>query len=170
VHAGYEVNVSCPNVEAGGMAFGVDPAIVEKVTRIVRSETGRPFSVKLTPAGGDMTGAAKASEAGGADAVTVCNTFLGMKIDWRTGRTALSRGVGGYSSPALLPLVVARVWQISGAVGIPVIASGGVWRAEDVLELLRAGASLVQIGTGVMRRPSLPSEIMARIGELLCEH
>lgn len=169
VHAGYEVNVSCPNVEAGGMAFGVDPEAVGRVTRAVRSETARPFSVKLTPNGGDMIQAAKAAEAGGADAVTVCNTFLGMKIDWRTGRPALQRGVGGYSSPALLPLVVARVWQVSGAVGIPVIASGGVWRAEDVLELVRAGASLVQVGTGLLRRPALPSEIAARIRELLCE-
>lgn len=169
VHAGYEVNVSCPNVEAGGMAFGVDPAEVGRVTRAVRRETGRPFSVKLTPNGGDMVRAAQEAEAAGADAVTVCNTFLGMKMDWRTGTPVLRRGVAGYSSPALLPLVVARVWQVSSAVGIPVIASGGVREASDVLELLSAGASLVQVGTGLLRRPSLPSEIAAGLRELLCE-
>ncbi|HRY61449.1 MAG TPA: dihydroorotate dehydrogenase [Candidatus Fermentibacter sp.] len=167
-HAGYEVNVSCPNVEAGGMAFGVDPAAVASVTRAVRLETRRPITVKLTPNGGDMGAAAKAAEDSGADAVTVCNTFLGMKLDWRTGRPVLARGVGGYSSPALLPLVVARVWQVGRAVRIPVIASGGVWEPGDVLELLAAGASLVQVGTGLLRRPSLPSELAAGIRELLC--
>jgi len=169
VHAGYEVNVSCPNVEAGGMAFGVDPSEVGRVTRAVRRETDRPFAVKLTPNGGDMVRAAQEAEAAGADAVTVCNTFLGMKIDWRTGTPVFRRGVAGYSSPALLPLVVAGVWQVSSAVGIPVIASGGVREASDVLELLSAGASLVQVGTGVLRRPSLPSEIAAGLRELLCE-
>lgn len=168
VHAGYEVNVSCPNVEAGGMAFGIDPAAVASVTSAVRKETRRPFTVKLTPNGGDMVCAAKAAEDAGADALTVCNTFLGMKLDWRTGRPALARGVGGYSSPALLPLVVARVWQVGRAVRIPVIASGGVWEAGDVLELLAAGASLVQVGTGLLRRPSLPSELTAGMRDLLC--
>ncbi len=166
VQAGYEVNVSCPNVESGGMAFGADPEMVARVTAAVRQATERPFSVKLTPNAGDMIEAARAAEAAGADAVTVCNTFLGMKLDWRTGESALSRGVGGYSSPALLPLVVARVWQVSRSVGIPVIASGGAWEAVDVLELLAAGASMVQIGTGVLRRPGLPSEIAAEIARL----
>lgn len=166
VHAGYEINVSCPNVEAGGMAFGVDPSMVGRIASDVRRATRRPFSVKLTPNGGDMAAAAKAAEDAGADALTVCNTFLGMKLDWRTGRPALARGAGGYSSPALLPLVVARVWQVSRAVAIPVIASGGVWRAEDVLELLAAGAVLVQVGTGLLRRPSLPSEIMEEMDRL----
>lgn len=150
------------------MAFGVDPAAVASVTAAVRRETRRPITVKLTPNGGDIVGAAKAAEDSGADAVTVCNTFLGMKLDWRTGRPALARGAGGYSSPALLPLVVARVWQVGRAVRVPVIASGGVWEAGDVLELLAAGASLVQVGTGLLRRPSLPSELMAGMRDLLC--
>jgi len=167
VHVGYEINVSCPNVSAGGMAFGTDPACVAEITRLVRSSTGRPFSVKLTPNGGDIVEAAKMAEGEGADAVTVCNTFLGMKLDWRTGRPVLSRGAGGYSSPALLPLVTARVWQVASAVGIPVIASGGVWWGEDVLELRAAGASMVQLGTAVLRRPSRISEILLEMRTLL---
>jgi dihydroorotate dehydrogenase (NAD+) catalytic subunit len=169
VHLGYEINVSCPNVSAGGMAFGVDPDCVAEVTRAVRSATSRPFSVKLTPNGGDIVESARCAEAEGADAVTGCNTFLGMKLDWRTGRPALSRWTGGYSSPALLPLVVARVWQISGAVRVPVIASGGVWDAGDVLELLAAGAAMVQLGTSVLRRPSRPAEIAIEMRSLLSE-
>jgi len=169
VHIGYEVNVSCPNVSAGGMAFGVDPACVAEITRAVRSATSRPFSVKLTPNGGDIVESARAAESEGADAVTVCNTFLGMKLDWRTGRPALSRWTGGYSSPALLPLVVARVWQVSGAVRIPVMASGGVWEVVDVLEMLAAGAAMVQLGTCNLRRPGRASEIALELDALLSE-
>jgi dihydroorotate dehydrogenase (NAD+) catalytic subunit len=167
IHLGYEINVSCPNVSAGGMAFGVDPACVAEVTRAVRSATSRPFSVKLTPNGGDIVESARMAEAEGADAVTVCNTFLGMKMDWKSGRPALSRWTGGYSSPALLPLVVARVWQISGAVRVPVIASGGVWSGEDVLELLSAGAAMVELGTCILRRPARASEIAIEMRSLL---
>jgi dihydroorotate dehydrogenase (NAD+) catalytic subunit len=167
IHAGYEVNVSCPNVSSGGMAFGVDPSSVAEVTRAVRSSTPRPFSVKLTPNGGDIVESARMAESEGADAVTVYNTFLGMKLDWRTGRPSLSRWTGGYSSPALLPLVVARVWQVSGAVRVPVIASGGVWGAEDVLELLAAGASMVELGTCILRRPGRASEIAVELRSLL---
>jgi dihydroorotate dehydrogenase (NAD+) catalytic subunit len=113
-----------------------------------------------------MAVSAKAAEDSGADALTVCNTFLGMKVDWRTGRPALARGVGGYSSPALLPLVVARVWQVSRAAGIPVIASGGVRRPEDVLELMAAGARMVQIGTCLLRRPFAAVELLRGMDEL----
>lgn len=168
-HCGYELNVSCPNVETGGMAFGVSPPLVEEITRLARGRTARLLSVKLTPNGGDMLEAAAAAEAGGADAVTVCNTFLGMKIDWRTGAAALSRGTGGYSSPALLPLVVARVWQVSRRVAIPVIASGGAWTAESVLELMAAGASAVQVGTRVLREPFSPAGMHSRLLELVSE-
>ncbi len=168
-HCGYELNVSCPNVESGGMAFGVCPRTVEEITRLARDRTSRLLSVKLTPNGGDIVEAAAAAEAGGADAVTVCNTFLGMKIDWRTGAAALSRGTGGYSSPALLPLVVARVWQVSRRSGIPVIASGGAWTAEAVLELLAAGACAVQVGTRILRDPFAPAGLHSRLLELVAE-
>ncbi len=166
---GYEINVSCPNVSAGGAAFGVCPETVEWITRSIRSTTEKPFSVKLTPNGGDLASSAMAAQEGGADAVTVCNTFLGMQIDWRTGRTAVSRKTGGYTSPALLPLVVARVFLVSGALDIPVMASGGVSCPEDVLELIAAGASMVQVGTLLLRRPGVGVELLSGIRALLKE-
>ncbi len=156
---GYEVNVSCPNVAAGGIAFGASPEIVERIARLVKSVSSKPFSVKLTPNEGSIVESAKAAQSGGADAVTVCNTFLGMKMDWRTGKAPLKRNVGGYSSPALLPLTVARVFITSEAIDIPVLASGGVNRAEDILELLAAGAAMVQVGTWLMRRPDSAREL-----------
>ncbi len=164
---GYEVNVSCPNVAAGGIAFGASPEIVERISALVKRVSSRPFSVKLTPNEGSIVESAKAAEAGGADAVTVCNTFLGMKVDWRTGKALLKRSVGGYSSPALLPLTVARVFKTSEAVQIPVLASGGVNRAEDILELLAAGAAMVQVGTWLMRRPDAAFELREGVISLL---
>jgi dihydroorotate dehydrogenase (NAD+) catalytic subunit len=123
--------------------------------------------VKLTPNAGSLVETALAAQEGGAAGVTVCNTFLGMKMDWRTGETLLKKKVAGYSSPALLPLVVARVWQVSRAVSIPVLASGGVCGGEDVLELLAAGASMVQVGSRLMRRPFAPAELLREAKALL---
>ncbi|PIE52505.1 dihydroorotate dehydrogenase B catalytic subunit [Candidatus Fermentibacteria bacterium] len=167
VPIGYEINVSCPNVHAGGAAFGVNPGTVEKVSSAVSAVVSRPFAVKLTPNGGDIVEAAKAAEQGGASAVTVCNTFLGMDIDWKSGNTVIKRKVAGYTSPALLPLVIARVWQVSSAVSIPVISSGGVSAGEDVLKLMAAGASMVQVGTRLMRRPFAASELYSEMTSLL---
>ena len=167
VPMGYEINVSCPNVASGGRAFGVEPSVVETVSSMVARVTEKPFTVKLTPNGGDMVEAALAAESGGASAVTVCNTFLGMHIDWRTGKTVIKRKVAGYTSPALLPLVVASVWKVASEVSIPVISSGGVSSGEDVLELLAAGAEMVQVGTRLMRRPWAAGELMAEIEDLL---
>ena len=164
---GYEVNVSCPNVAAGGVSFGASPSTVEEISKLVKLVTSRPFSVKLTPNEGSIIDSAKAAEAGGADAVTVCNTFLGMKMDWRTGKAPLKRKVGGYSSPALLPLTVARVYKTSEAVSIPVLASGGVSCPEDILELLSAGAAMVQVGTWLMRRPDAAAELREGVIRLL---
>lgn len=167
VPLGYEINVSCPNVAAGGMSFGASPGTVERIASLVRGVSTKPFSVKLTPNEGSIVESAIAAQEGGADAVTVCNTFLGMKIDWRTGRAALKRNVGGYSSPALLPLTVARVFRTCEAVSIPVMASGGVSRAEDILELLAAGAAMVQIGSLLLRRPDAAGELLADLNRLL---
>jgi dihydroorotate dehydrogenase (NAD+) catalytic subunit len=164
---GYEVNVSCPNVAAGGMTFGASPSTVEEISRLVKSVTSRPFSVKLTPNEGSITESSQAAETGGADSVTVCNTFLGMKMDWRTGRAPLKRKVGGYSSPALLPLTVARVYQTAEAISIPILASGGVSCPEDILELLAAGAAMVQVGTLLMRRPDAAGELREGVLRLL---
>ena len=164
---GYEVNVSCPNVAAGGITFGASPSTVEEISRLVKSVTSRPFSVKLTPNEGSMAESAQAAETGGADSVTVCNTFLGMKMNWKTGRAPLKRKVGGYSSPALLPLTVARVFKTAEAVDIPILASGGVSRPEDILELLAAGAAMVQVGTWLMRRPDAAGEMREGVVRLL---
>ncbi|MEA3266958.1 MAG: dihydroorotate dehydrogenase [Candidatus Fermentibacteria bacterium] len=168
-HIGYEINVSCPNVAEGGAAFGVDPEVVLRVSRGVSRVTNRPFSVKLTPNGGDMVLSAEAAVEGGASAVTVCNTFLGMHIDWKTGKSVIRRKVAGYTSPALLPLVVARVWQVASAVSVPVISSGGVSTGEDVLQLLAAGAAMVQVGTRLMRRPFAAAELMDEMKKLAGE-
>jgi len=166
---GYEVNVSCPNVSAGGVAFGACPETVGRVTAMVRAETEKPFSVKLTPNEGSITESASAAAEAGADGVTVCNTFLGMKMDWRTGRPVLRRGVGGYSSPALLPMTVARVYQVCRAVQVPVLASGGVSRGEDVLELLAAGAAMVQVGSWLMANPLSCGKMLKEILTLASE-
>lgn len=169
VHIGYEINVSCPNVARGGAAFGIDPDVVLKVAEGVSRETDRPFSVKLTPNGGDIVQSARAAVEGGASAVTVCNTFLGMHMNWRTGETVIKRKIAGYTSPALLPLVVAKVWQVSNSISVPVISSGGVSSGEDVLELLAAGAQMVQVGTRLMRRPFAGSELMDEMKKLTGE-
>lgn len=169
VHIGYEINVSCPNVAEGGSAFGVDAEVVFRVAQGVSKVTDRPFSVKLTPNGGDMIQSARAAVEGGASAVTVCNTFLGMQIDWRTGQSVIKRKVAGYTSPALLPLVVARVFQVSNAVSVPVISSGGVSAGSDVLQLLAAGAQMVQVGTRLMRRPFAAVELVDEMKKLTGE-
>lgn len=163
----YEVNVSCPNVACGGLPFGSDPGAVERIARSVAVVTSRPFCVKLTPNAGSIVETAVAAQEGGASGVTVCNTFLGMKMDWRTGTTLMKKKVAGYSSPALLPLVVARVWQVSRAVSVPVLASGGVAGGADVLELLAAGAEMVQVGSRLMRRPRAALELFLEARGLL---
>ncbi|MFO7625798.1 MAG: dihydroorotate dehydrogenase [Candidatus Fermentibacteraceae bacterium] len=163
----YEVNVSCPNVACGGLPFGSDPGAVERISRTVAGVTARPFCVKLTPNAGSLVETAHAAQEGGASGVTVCNTFLGMKMNWKTGNTLLRKKVAGYSSPALLPLVVARVWQVSQAVSVPVLASGGVARGEDILELLAAGAEMVQVGSRLMRRPRAARELLQEARGLL---
>lgn len=163
----YEVNVSCPNVACGGLPFGSDPGAVERIARSVSAVTLKPFCVKLTPNAGSIVETAIAAVVGGASGITVCNTFLGMKMDWKTGTTLLHRKVAGYSSPALLPLVVARVWQVSQAVAVPVLASGGVSRGGDILELLAAGAEMVQVGSRLMRRPQAARELLKEARGLL---
>ncbi len=150
---GYEINVSCPNVAHGGLAFGTDPAQVERLTRSLRAATRRALIVKLTPNVADIVPIAKAAEAGGADAISCINTLVGMVIDTRTKRPALARGTGGLSGPAIRPVGVACVWKASRAVGIPVIGLGGIMCADDALQYLLAGASAVQVGTATFVDP-----------------
>jgi dihydroorotate dehydrogenase (NAD+) catalytic subunit len=143
----YEVNISCPNVDEGGMAFGIACASAAAVTAAVREVTCRPLVVKLTPNVTDITEIARAVEEAGADAVSLINTVLGMAVDAETRRPKLARVVGGLSGPAIKPVALRMVWQVAGAVGIPVIGVGGIMTGEDAVEFLLAGATAVQVGT-----------------------
>lgn len=162
---GYEINVSCPNVSHGGLAFGTDPALVERLTaRLSRSlRSGRPLIVKLSPNVTDIAEVARAAQAGGADAVSCINTLVGMAIDVERRRPRLARGTGGLSGPAIRPIGVACVWRVSRAVTIPVIGIGGILEARDALEYLLAGARAVQVGTGNFRTPETAARVLAGI-------
>jgi dihydroorotate dehydrogenase (NAD+) catalytic subunit len=150
---GYEINVSCPNVKHGGLAFGTDPAQVERLTRSLRVRTGRPLVVKLTPNTTDIASIAKAAEAGGADAVSCINTLVGMVIDTKRRRPAIATGTGGLSGPAIRPVGVACCYKAARSVAIPVIGIGGIASADDALQYLLAGARAVQVGTGTFVDP-----------------
>lgn len=145
--AALEVNISCPNVDAGGMAFGTGCAPAAEVTRMVRASTSKPVIVKLSPNVTDATEIARAVEAEGADAVSLINTLLGMAIDTRSFKPKLARGMGGLSGPAIRPVAVRMVWQVAHAVSIPVIGMGGIMTGEDAAEFMLAGATAVAVGT-----------------------
>jgi len=161
---GVELNVSCPNVERG-MAFGSDASLAAEVVAACRAEWNGALVVKLTPNAPDVAGVAAACERAGADAVTVANTFLGMRVDPASRRPLLSRGLGGLSGPAIRPLAVAKVWEVSRAVSIPVIGSGGVCTAGDALEHMIAGASAVQVGTATFIEPRAAEKVAEGIEE-----
>ncbi len=154
-----ELNISCPNVKKGGIAFGVDPAAVENVTRAVKDAVRKPLIVKLSPNVADITETARGAQAGGADALSLINTLLGMKLDIKTRRPVLANGTGGLSGPAILPVAVRMVWQVSRAVGLPIIGMGGVHDTESALELLMAGADAVAVGTAMFADPYTPVKI-----------
>jgi dihydroorotate dehydrogenase (NAD+) catalytic subunit len=158
---GYEINVSCPNVAHGGLAFGTDPTQVERLTASLRRLTRRALIVKLTPNVADIGIIAKAAEAGGADAVSCINTLVGMVIDVKRRRPALARGTGGLSGPAVRPVGVACVYKASRAVRIPVIGLGGIMCADDALQYLLAGAAAIQVGTGNFVDPRIPGRVLA---------
>lgn len=166
---GYEVNLSCPNVKHGGLAFGTDPAQVERVTASLRKLTSRALVVKLTPNVADIASIAVAAERGGADAVSCVNTLVGMRIDVRAAKPFLAMGTGGLSGPAIKPVGVACVWKASRAVGIPVIGLGGIMDSDDALEYLLAGASAVQVGTGVFVDPAIPLKVIDGIAAFMGE-
>ncbi len=146
--AAFELNISCPNVDAGGMAFGTSCSAAADVVRSVRAATRKPLIVKLSPNVTDIAEIARAVEAEGADAVSLINTLLGMAIDTRTFRPRLARVVGGLSGPAIRPVAVRMVWQVARAVSVPVIGMGGILTAEDAAEFMLAGATAVAVGTG----------------------
>lgn len=160
--AGLEVNISCPNVETG-LEFGTDPAAAAAVTAAVRKATSLPVIVKLTPNVADIVAVARAVEAAGADAVSLINTLLGMAIDIRTRRPVLGAGFGGLSGPAIKPVALRMVYEVAGAVKVPVIGVGGITTAADALEFLLAGATAVQVGTACFANPRAPIEILEGI-------
>ena len=143
----YEVNISCPNVDAGGMTLGTHVPSVEKVVSLCREATSRPLIVKLTPNVTDITEIARAAEASGADAISLINTLLGMAIDAKRRRPVLARVVGGFSGPAVKPAALRMVWQCSKAVSVPILGMGGVTTGTDAVEFMLAGATAVAVGT-----------------------
>ena len=148
-----EVNISCPNVHGGGMSFGTDPAQAAAVTKAVKEKTTKPVIVKLSPNVTDIVSIAKAVEAAGADGVSLINTLMGMRFDLRTKKPILANGTGGLSGPAVFPVALRMVWQVANAVKIPVVGMGGVTTAENVLEMLVAGATAVEVGAANLTDP-----------------
>jgi dihydroorotate dehydrogenase (NAD+) catalytic subunit len=165
-----EVNISCPNVDAGGMAFGTDCASAAEVTRGVRAVTSKPLIVKLTPNVTDIAEIARAVEAAGADAVSLVNTLLGMAIDAHSFRPKLARAVGGLSGPAIKPVALRMVWQVAKAVDVPVIGMGGIMTGEDAVEFMLAGASAVAVGTASFVDPTAALRVIDGIAEFCREH
>ncbi|MBR6046164.1 MAG: dihydroorotate dehydrogenase [Ruminococcus sp.] len=160
-----ELNISCPNVKAGGAAFGTDCTVAGAVTKAVRDACSKPLMVKLSPNVTSITEIAKSVEANGADAVSLINTLLGMRIDIKTRRPVLHNNVGGLSGPAVFPVAVRMVWQTANAVKIPVCGMGGISTAEDAIEMMMAGASAVQVGAAIFRDPYAPVKIIDGMNE-----
>lgn len=168
-----ELNISCPNVHGGGMGFGTTAESAYEVTRAVRAAVDKPLFVKLTPNVTDIASIAKAVEQAGADGVSLINTLLGMRIDLRTKKPLLQNTTGGLSGPAVFPIALRMVYQVYEAVSIPIIGMGGVSSAEDVLEMMLAGASAVQVGAANLVRPTACRDIIprpARSGGALRDH
>lgn len=158
-----EVNVSCPNVHNGGMAFGTSPESAAKVTRAVKEVTTKPVFIKLSPNVTDIVSIAKACEDAGADGLTLVNTMLGMRIDIARRRPVIANKIGGFSGAAIFPVALRMVWQAANACKIPVIGCGGIETAEDVVEMMMAGASAVQIGAANLRNPFVCKEIIEQL-------
>jgi dihydroorotate dehydrogenase (NAD+) catalytic subunit len=158
-HWGYEINISCPNVKAGGLAFGTDPVQVESLTKKLRNLTKKPLIMKLTPNVTDIGEIAKAAEAGGADGVSAINTLKGMVIDTRAKRPVIPAGVAGLSGAAVRPVGVASVYRIAQSVSIPVIGLGGIFTADHAIQYLLAGASAIQVGTALFVDPQIPLKV-----------
>ena len=162
-----EVNVSCPNVHGGGMAFGTDPKNVYEVTKAVKAVTTKPVYVKLSPNVTDIVEIAKAAEAGGADGISLINTLLGMRIDLKTKKPVIANKMGGFSGPAIFPVALRMVYQVAHAVNIPVIGMGGVSSAEDVIEMMMAGATAVQVGAANLVNPYACKEIIENLPKVM---
>ena len=155
-----EVNVSCPNVHGGGMSFGTQPEAAAAVTRAVKAVTTKPVIIKLSPNVTDIVSIAKASEEAGADGISLINTLLGMRIDLRTKKPVIANKMGGFSGAAIFPVAVRMVYQVAHAVSIPVVGMGGVTTAEDVIELMLAGATAVEVGAANLVNPFASRDIV----------
>ena len=162
-----EVNVSCPNVKEGGMMFGTSPDCVAAVTSAVKKRSNVPVMVKLSPNVTDIAEIARAAEAAGADAISLINTILGMRIDVNTRRPFLNNNMGGLSGPAVFPIALRMVWQAAGAVKIPVMGMGGVTDSDDAVEMMLAGASLIGVGTACFSDAYAPVNIITEMQEYL---
>ena len=168
--AALEINVSCPNVSQGGITFGIDPFMTEKVTREVRNHTHLPLIVKLSPNVTDITEIARAAVYGGADILSLINTLLGMAIDPITRKSKLSNMTGGLSGPAIKPIALRCVWQVYKAVSIPIIGMGGICSASDAIEFMLAGASAISIGTANFTDPAISTKILDGIYAYCQQH
>lgn len=158
-----EVNVSCPNVHGGGMSFGTDPKAAAEVTRAVKRVTAKPVIIKLSPNVTDIVSIAKACEEAGADGISLINTLLGMRIDLKTKRPVIANKMGGFSGSAIFPVAVRMVYQVANAVKIPVVGMGGVSKAEDVIEMMLAGATAVQVGAANLVNPFVCKDIIEQL-------
>ena len=165
-----ELNISCPNVKHGGVAFGVDPVAVDAVTSAVKKKCGeKPLFVKLSPNVSDITVTARAAEAAGADGLSLINTLLGMRFDLKTKRPILANGTGGLSGPAIFPVALRMIYQVRQISDIPIIGMGGVASARDAAEMMIAGANAIGIGTAMFTHPALPKQIIADLDDYCAE-
>ncbi len=162
-----EVNISCPNVHGGGIAFGTSPENAAKITRAVKEVVKKPVIIKLSPNVTDIVAIAKACEESGADGISLINTMLGMRIDLRTKKPVIANKMGGFSGPAIFPVALRMVYQVANAVKIPVIGMGGVSSAEDVIEMMLAGATAVQIGAANLIDPYVCKDIIEKLPQVM---
>ena len=169
-----ELNISCPNVKCGGITFGTDPEVAKELTRAVKEVSSVPVYVKLSPNVTDIVAIAQAVEAGGADGITMINTLIGMRLDQKTGRPVIANGTGGLSGPAVKPVAIRMVYEVSKAVNIPIIGMGGVTETADVIDFMSAGASAVAVGTANFVNPFICPQIIeqlpAKLDELGINH
>ena len=162
-----EVNVSCPNVHGGGMSFGTSPEAAAEVTRAVKAVTTKPVLIKLSPNVTDIVSIAKACEEAGADGISLINTLLGMRIDLRRKKPIIANTMGGFSGSAIFPVALRMVYQVAGAVNIPIVGMGGVSSAEDVIEMMLAGASAVEIGAANLTDPFVCRDIIEKLPSVM---
>ena len=163
----FEVNISCPNVHGGGMSFGTSPDAAASVTKAVKEVTTKPVFIKLTPNVTDIVSIAKACEEAGADGISMINTLLGMRIDLKTKKPVIANKMGGFSGPAIKPVALRMVYQVYEAVKIPIIGMGGIESAEDVIEMMLAGATAVEIGAKNLTHPFICRDIIEKLPKVM---